>query len=246
VEATALDLRRFLSSVSLAAPAEETPRPAAELVSADPPATAAPASDSDRFLAGLAALVFNIEPLDGRLPSGRIQDLVLEIDQGINSQINAILHAPRFQAIESSWRSIEDLVQHTNFRANVRIDILDVSQEELLDDFENNSVDVTGAALFKKVYVQEYDQYGGRPFGAIVGLYNFGFTPKNIIWLRQMGRISALAHAPFVAGVAPQFFGCENPEQLLAIRDLGALLRHPRYAAWEKLRDSPEASFLAL
>jgi type VI secretion system protein ImpC len=247
VEATALDLRRFLSSVSLSPAHARESSPDAPAVATTPdPAVATPKENAERFLAGLAALVFNVDPVDGRLPRGGIQELVLEIDEAVQAQINAVLHNPRFQAVESAWRSVEDLTQHTNFRANIRIDILDVSQEELLEDFENNSVDVTGAALFKKVYVQEYDQYGGRPFGAIIGLFSFGVSPKNIIWLRQMGRICSLAHAPFVASVAPQFFGCETPEQLVAIRDLAGLLRHPRYGAWEKLRDSPEAAFLAL
>lgn len=246
MEATALDLKKFLSSLSLPSARTGTGQ-AVTLESLEPEgAEVPPASASDRFLACLAALVFNIEPVDGRLAPGKIQEVILEIDRGVRAEINAVLHHPRFQAIESSWRSVEDLVKHTNFKANIRIDILDVSQEELLDDFENNSVDVTGSALFKRVYVQEYDQYGGRPFGAIVGLYSFGFTPKNIIWLRQMGRIGSIAHAPFIASVAPQFFGCENVEQLMAIRDLSGLLRHPRYSAWEKLRDSPEATFLAL
>ena len=67
--------------------------------------------------------------------------------------------------MESAWRGLEDLVNNTNFKADITIDLLDVAKEELTEDFENNSSNIFSSALFDKVYIQEYDQYGGRPFG---------------------------------------------------------------------------------
>ncbi|WP_230382615.1 type VI secretion system contractile sheath domain-containing protein [Piscirickettsia salmonis] len=68
---------------------------------------------------------------------------------------------------------MDDLVKDTNFHANIKIDLLDVTKEELEEDFDCNSIDITGADLFKKVYLKEYDQFGGEPYGSMIGLYEF-------------------------------------------------------------------------
>jgi type VI secretion system protein ImpC len=105
---------------------------------------------------------------------------------------------------------------------------------------------VTGSAVFKNIYREEYDQFGGKPFAALVGLYQFGMTPGDLFFLRQVGKVCAIAHAPFLSAVAPQFFGCETAEQLSAITDLDGLLKQPKYGAWQTLRDTPEAAHIAL
>jgi type VI secretion system protein ImpC len=242
-DATTLDLRRFLSSMSFSAQSAAPPRP---MIENNLQKVTEDVSAEDRFLSGLGALVYNVDPIDGKLSRAKTQDLILRIDRIVNAQLNEILHNEKFQALEAAWRGIDDLVQHTNFRANITIDVIDVSKEELQEDFENNSVDVTGAALFKKIYVLEFDQYGGKPFGSIVGLYQFSNTPKELFWLRQMGKIAALSHAPFISAVSPRFFGCHTTEELAAIKDLTGLLRQPSYGAWDALRESPEAAYLAL
>ncbi len=175
-----------------------------------------------------------------------MQEIILEIDARVHETLDLVLHHPAFQAVESAWRGLEDLVSHSNFRANVSIDLMDVSREELAEDFETNSVDVTESVVFRKIYREEYDQFGGQPFGAVVGLYSFGSTPRDLFFLRQMGKVCALAHSPFLGSVAPQFFGCDTAEQLSSITDLEGLLKQPRYGAWQALRDAPEAAYVAL
>ena len=65
---------------------------------------------------------------------------------------------------------MDDLCKNTNFKANIGISILDVAKDEAYEDLEMNLADIGGSELFKKVYVSEADQYGGSPFGGIVGL----------------------------------------------------------------------------
>src|SRR2546423_569574 len=57
--------------------------------------------------------------------------------------------------------------------------------------------------LFKKVYEEEYGQFGGEPFGCIVGDYSFDHTPPDVELLGEMSKVSAAAHTPFVAGASP-------------------------------------------
>jgi type VI secretion system protein ImpC len=238
VEGTTLDVKRFLSSMTLTSVEDEAP--------ATDDAFPHEQSREDRFLAGLGALVHNVAPANGRLPKGAIQELILEIDSRVQATLDLVLHHPSFQAVESAWRGLEDLIKHTNFHANITLDIMDASKEELAEDFETHSVDVTESAVFGKIYREEYDQFGGKPYGAVVGLYSFSSTPQDLFFIRQMGKVCALSHSPFLTSASPRFFGCETAEQLSAITDLEGLLKQPRYGAWQTLRDAPEAAYVAL
>jgi type VI secretion system protein ImpC len=177
-----LDLKRFLSSMRLSTEVKE----AVPMVQDNLQVVKEDVSDEDRFLSGMAALLLNVDKSSKRLDKGSIQELIARIDQAVNDQINEIIHHDQFKSMESTWRSLNDLVLNTNFKADIMIDILDVGKDELYDDFEANAVDITGSALFKKVYVSEYDQYGGKPFGAIIGLHEFTQTPDDVFWLTTM------------------------------------------------------------
>lgn len=237
-----LDLKRFLSSMRLSTEvAEPTP-----MIQNDLTEINREVSEEDRFISGMAALLLNVEPVDGKFDKGGILETIAGIDEMVNNQINEIIHHPDFKELESNWRSLNDMILNTNFKADVMIDILDVGKDELFEDFENNAVDITGSALFKKVYVAEYDQYGGRPIGSLVGLYEMEHTPDDEFWLRTMGKVAAASHAPYVGSVSPKFFGCDSIGELEAIKDLEGLMNHPKYGSWNKLRDSEEAAYIGL
>ncbi|NTW78413.1 MAG: type VI secretion system contractile sheath large subunit, partial [Syntrophaceae bacterium] len=184
VKTEELDVKRFLSSMRLSTDLKE-PTP---MIQDNLQVVKEDISDEDRFLSGMAALLLNVDMSAKRLDKGSIQELISKIDNAVTAQINDIIHNEKFKAMEATWRSINDLVLNTNFKADIMIDLLDVSKEELFEDFEANAVDITGSALFKKSYVAEYDQYGGKPFGSILGLYEFENKPDDIFWLTTMGK----------------------------------------------------------
>ncbi len=203
-----------------------------------------------RFVSSLAALLYNLdaEKSGGKFEKGKVVELLGQIDEIISDQLNEILHNEKFQQMEATWRGLDDLVSHTNFRANIAIDILDVAKDEVYQDFENNSSNIFGGALFEKVYIKEYDQYGGRPFGTIVGLYEFAHTEGDRFWLRNMAKLANAAHAPFISAVSPSFFvpGCSDISEIEAIKDLDGLLNHPRFGRWREFRNSEEAAYVGL
>ena len=203
-------------------------------------------SDAARFISSLATIIWNVDANTTRLDKSKIQELIGRLNSMINDQINEVIHDEKFKHLESTWRSLFDLISGTNFRANVMIDMLDVSKEELQEDFENNSVDFASSALFNKVYFSEYDQYGGKPFGTMIGFYEFEHTPADLKWLKIMGKIANASHAPFIGSVSPRFFGCDSIEELASIKDLEGLMNHPKYSAFSALRDSEEAAYLGL
>ncbi|MFZ5893389.1 MAG: type VI secretion system contractile sheath large subunit [Myxococcota bacterium] len=235
-------LQKLLKSVRL--PDEvKSPRP---MISSHLDEVVEDVTVEERFISSMAALVYNIDSIDAKFDKQNIQQLVTAIDEMVQSQLNEILHAPEFQAMEGTWTSIADLVASTNFKAQIDLNLLDISKEEALEDLELNIADIGGAELFKKVYVAEYDQFGGSPYGAIVGLYEFENKPSDIVWLRAMGKVAAASHAPFVGSASPRLFGCETMAEVNLLRDIEGIFSTPRYAKWNELRDSEEAVYLGL
>lgn len=241
-EVVEIDMARLLSSMRLGTEVGE----AAPMIQDNFQVIAEDVSDEARFISGLAAFLLNVDTTAGRLDKGMIFDVIARIDMKVNNQINEIIHQEQFKTLESNWRSLNDLILNTNFKADIVIDILDVSKDELEEDFEANAVDITGSALFKKSYIAEYDQFGGKPYGSIIGLYEFEHTPRDEFWLQVMGKIAAANHSPFVSAVSPKFFGCNSIEELAEIKDLEGLLNHPRYGSWNKLRESEQAAYIGL
>ncbi|ENY79519.1 hypothetical protein C206_01797 [Pseudomonas putida TRO1] len=115
----------------------------------------------------------------------RADQMIAEIDRMLGNQMDAILHQPEFQQLESSWRSLKLLVDRTDFRENIKLEVLHVTKEDLLDDFEN-AADITCSGIYKHVYTAGYGQFGGEPVAAMVGNYNFGPSSPDIKLLRKV------------------------------------------------------------
>ncbi|MHA3391412.1 type VI secretion system contractile sheath domain-containing protein, partial [Yersinia pseudotuberculosis] len=63
-----------------------------------------------------------VEKLDKTLLDGHIAAL----DDQISRQLDAVMHHPDFQRVESTWRGVKSLIDQTDFRQNVRIELLDI------------------------------------------------------------------------------------------------------------------------
>ena len=152
-----------------------------------------------------------------------IDILIVEIDQRLSLQMDAILHHPAFQALESAWRGAHYVVQHTDFRKNSKIDLVHVSKEELREDFaEANELSQSG--LYKLVYSKEYGQFGGEPYGCMIGQYTFSHQAEDVQLLQNIAGVAAMAHTPFIAAAAPTFFGIQCFSELPHIKDLQPIL----------------------
>ena len=66
-----------------------------------------------------------------------VDEMIAEIDNKLSLQLDAILHNRQFQKLESGWRSLKYLVDKTDFRENIKVEILNVSKGDLLEDFED-------------------------------------------------------------------------------------------------------------
>ncbi len=175
----------------------------------------------------------------------KINDTLIKIDQDIQTFLDQTLHNDDFKSLEANWRALEYLVNDADFSKDIKIDLLDVTKDELNGDFSENQIDISNGEFFKKVYTREYDQYGGQPYGLIIGLYEFKNTKEDRDWLKVMGKIANAAHAPFVASVGAEFFVNTNDINKLAeIKDLRGHMSLSQFDQWNKFRDSEEAAYL--
>jgi type VI secretion system protein ImpC len=174
-----------------------------------------------------------------------LDEMVGEIDKKLSLQLDAVLHNEAFQKLESAWRSLKFLVDRTNFRENVRIEVLNVSKEELLEDFED-APEIVKSGLYKTAYTAEYGQFGGQPYGAMVGNYEFGPGPQDVKLLQYVASVAAMAHAPFLASAGSTFFGLTDFNNLPNLKDLKSIFESPQYTKWRGFRESEDARYVAL
>ncbi|NIF27144.1 type VI secretion system contractile sheath large subunit [Pantoea sp. Tr-811] len=175
----------------------------------------------------------------------RVDQMIAELDRALSKQMDAILHQPDFQQLESSWRSLKLLVDRTDFRENIKLEVLHVSKEDLLDDFEN-AADITCSGMYKHVYTAGYGQFGGEPVAAMVGNYNFGPSSPDIKLLSYMASVGAMSHAPFLAAPSPDFFNLSSFEELPNLKEIKDIFAGPRHAKWRAFRESEDARHAAL
>ncbi|WP_343666085.1 type VI secretion system contractile sheath large subunit [Paraburkholderia tropica] len=174
-----------------------------------------------------------------------VDQMIAEIDRKLSLQMDDILHHPQLQELESAWRGLNLLVSRTDFRENNRIEMLHVTQSELLDDFEG-SADITRSGLYKHAYTSGYGQFGGEPVAAIVGNYTFGPSAADMKLLSYVASVGAMAHAPFIAAAGPEFFNLQSFEDLPNLKEVGDIFEGPRFAKWRSLRESEDARYLGL
>src|SRR5262245_40850017 len=176
-----------------------------------------------------------------------IEAMIAELDTRISAQVNAILHHADFQQMESAWRGLHYLVNNTETDEMLKIRVMNISKLEVgktLKRYKGTAWDQS--PLFKKVYEEEYGQFGGEPFGCLVGDYYFDQTPPDVELLGEISQVAAAAHTPFIAGASPTVMQMSSWQELANPRDLTKIFTTPEYAGWRSLRESEDARYLGL
>ncbi len=195
---------------------------------------------------GVHQLLKNLVTVPGqKIDKALIDAYIAEIDTKLSAQVDEILHHPEVQKLEAAWRSLKFLVDQTNFRENIKIDILNVSKEGLLEDFEN-APEITKSGLYKHIYTDEFGQAGGEPFGGMVSNYEFGPGPRDIALMQKVSAVGAMAHCPFIAAAGPEMFGVKDYRELPKLKDMSSIFEGPQYTKWNSFRDSPDARYFGL
>lgn len=195
----------------------------------------------------LAQLVLAAPELGYGNAGQTVESLIANIDHKLTDQITLILHHAEFQELESAWRGLYYLVSHTETDESLKIRVLDISKKVLsrtLKKYRGTAWDQS--PIFKLVYEQEYGQFGGEPYGCLIGDYYFDHSPPDVELLGEMAMIAAAAHAPFLAAASPALLQMDSWQELSNPRDPTKILQTPEYTAWHAQRRNEDSRYVGL
>jgi type VI secretion system protein ImpC len=170
---------------------------------------------------------------------------IAQIDHLVSIQLNEVLHNAAFQKLESSWRGLKYLLNHSETSDKLKIKMFNVTKKELLRDLQR-APEFDQSALFKKVYEEEFGVFGGAPFGALIGDYEFGRGPEDIELLEKVSQVASAAHAPFLTAAAPDMLNMDSFTSLDAPRDMAKIFDSSEFAKWKSFRQSEDSRYVGL
>ncbi len=193
---------------------------------------------------------FVAQVLEGSMTLGRDADQMIsarvaQIDHLISLQLNEVLHNPQFQKLESTWRGLKYLLDQSETGTMLKIRILNASKKDLLRDLQR-APEFDQSAMFKKVYEEEYGIFGGEPFGALVGDYEFSKHPEDLELLEKVSQVAASAHAPFLSAASSELLNMPSFTALDQPRDIGKIFDSTEYAKWKGFRESEDSKYVCL
>ena len=185
------------------------------------------------------------ETITEKIDKTLLDQYIGKIDEIIGSQLDAVLHHPKFQEVESAWRGLKFLIDRCDFRSNIKVELLDVSKDALQTDFED-SPETLQSGLYRHIYTQEYDTPGGEPITAMVSNFEFRREAPDIGLLNEISRVAAAAHCPFLGSVGTRFFDKEKIEEVPKIQDVSSYMERAEYIRWKSFRDSEDSRYVGL
>lgn len=170
---------------------------------------------------------------------------IAEIDRLLSAQLNEIMHHEDFQKLEGSWRGLHHLVKNSLTGTQLKIRVMSVTKKDLLKDFER-ALEFDQSAFFKKIYEEEYGTFGGAPFGAMIGDFEFGNHPQDMALLESISQVAAAAHAPFLSAASADMFGWDTFGDMTEVRDISKIFDRTEYMKWRSFRESEDSRYVGL
>jgi type VI secretion system protein ImpC len=189
--------------------------------------SASPARAMDDFQALLRDIV---APYAAPKPDPQLPALIAQVDATVSGGMRALLHHPRFQALEAAWRAVFFMVRRLPTDANLKVFVIDIAKPELAADMV-----ATFQCLIERTP-------RGQPWSVLVGNYTFDHTDDDVQLLGRMAAVARHAGAPFLAAASPCLLGCESLGDMPEPRSW----RPVRAGPWNALRRLPQASWLGL
>lgn len=170
---------------------------------------------------------------------------IAEIDEMISRQLSEVMHHADFQKVESTWRGLYYFCQESPSNPLIKIRMLNTTKKELTKDFQS-ALDFDQSTLFKKVYEEEYGSFGGAPYAALIGDFEFDRVPSDMYLLEQISHVAAAAHAPFISAASSSMLGLESFTDIDRPRDVSKIFETAEYIQWRSFRESDDARYVAL
>ncbi len=180
------------------------------------------------------------------IPKDIVDVIIADINDRLNLQLDEVLHHNDFKTLEAAWRGLYFVVCQLKPGENCAVDILNISKEQLLSDFQDWE-DISDSLFYKIIYTESFGQFGGKPYGAALGNYLFDFSQKDIDLLKNIAQVACMSHVPFIAGAHASFLGVDDYSILLSIDNISdQFKRGIQYTKWKSFRKSKDARYIGL
>ena len=150
-----------------------------------------------------------------------------EIDRVLGEAVRAVIHHPRFRALEAAWRGLFEVVSRAETGGELEIRLLDAPRE------------AAAATL-----AEETATPGTPALAAVVAAYRFGPGEADIAALEALAR--AAAGTPLVADADPAVLGLADARELGTADVRGRLGGGAGLEGWRRFRSGPLARHVAL
>jgi type VI secretion system protein ImpD/type VI secretion system protein ImpC len=176
---------------------------------------------------------------------------IADIDAALGEQVDAVLHAPRFLALEGRWRGLFWLVSGVEPGRRIKVRLLPVSWAELCRDLER-ALEFDQSVTFRRLYEDEFGMPGGEPYGLMVIDHALrhraapAATTDDVGGLAQLSAVAAAAFMPVVLSLDPHVLEVDGFGDLDGVRDIAAPLGNPDHARWRSLAGRADMRFIAV
>lgn len=146
------------------------------------------------------------------------------------TQVDAILHAPAFQRLESAWRGLELLLEHAQGAAEV--EVMPVTRKRLAARFRSDVFDPELRAA--------------DPLTLVIADFDFSHKADDLALLADLTSMAKVLQAPIVAGASAGFFDLRFLIQAIHLPDLLQRLTSAAHQNWRTFQATEPARWLAL
>lgn len=146
------------------------------------------------------------------------------------AEVDAVLHHPALQHVESAWRGLGLLLEHAG--EGVEVEVLSLPRKHLV-------------ARFREV-VFEPELRAANPLSLVLADFDFSHRPAELADLNDLAGMAKVLQAPFVAHASAGFFELRYLVQAMSLPDPVAQLRDPAHTGWRTFQATEAARWAAL
>jgi len=173
------------------------------------------------------------------------------IDRLLGEQVDAVLHHPRVQRLEGTWRGMFWLVDGTEQGARLKVKVLNVAWHEICRDLER-AIEFDQSHLFRKIYEDEFGTPGGEPYGLLLVDHDVRHRSSatartdDVSALASLSGVAAASFCPTIVGASPTLLEVDEFSELAVSTSITAPLRNAEHARWRSLASRPDMRFIGV
>ncbi len=148
------------------------------------------------------------------------------LDAVLAAQLDEIVHAPEVRALEAAWRGVKLLVDRTDFRKPIALELVSAAR-----DSAAAAVDALAS---------------GEDADLVLAAWELDASARDLELAQALAEAGERAQTPVAVGLAPAFLGLSSWRGLAKARLPQSTFDEAAYTAWRSLRGRDEARWLVL